>query len=182
MSLETMQDLLVEQLRDLHDAESGLIPLAPRMERMTWNEALRGVVRHRAELVEEHLARLTAIFEYFGASTGDGTSPAATGLVEEMADVLRHEGPDEVFDAALLIELRRLAHFSIAGYTALIALAEALGEVTIIRLLQMTLDEELGCERKLSAIARTEVNPDGALAGVPAEARALGLGSHWQES
>ncbi len=181
MALESMQDLLVEQLRELHHGESRISRMLPRVVRLAGHESLGHVLRTYQANTERHEARLIAIFEYLGLSPAGGESLAVAGQLEEIDDTLRQEGPDEMVDAALIIHLRGLTHIGIAGYTTTIALAEALGEPPVITLLQMTLDEELELEEALSTIARNDVNPDAVMAGIPEQARSLGAGLNWTD-
>jgi ferritin-like metal-binding protein YciE len=93
----------------------------------------------------------------------DGEScKAMEGLIAEGEDYVKASGDGDVRDAGLIGAAQRVEHYEIAGYGTARTLATRLGESEAADKLQTTLDEEGEADRKLTAIAESEVNPDAA--------------------
>jgi len=181
ISLVSMRDLQAEQLRELYDCESRITRMLPDMIKLAWHDSLADAFRSHLSEVRLHVARLAGLLESLEPATGGTPTGAFDGLVGEISGSFWSEKPDEVLDVALIIDLRRLLAVAIAGYTTLIALAEATGDLAMAGPLRQMLEEVVIAEHRLVRLARHEVNPDGALAGIPEEARRLGIGTQWTD-
>jgi len=58
MSLKTLEDLFVHELRDLHSAEKQLIKALPKMAKAASSEKLRQGIQEHLEQTREHENRL----------------------------------------------------------------------------------------------------------------------------
>ena len=76
------------------------------------------------------------------------------GVLEEGAEVLEEVPEGEVLDAAIISAAQRVEHYEMAGYGAVRAYAELLGQAEIAKLLQATLDEESAADKKLTLISK----------------------------
>ena len=158
MELSTLQDLWIEELRDLYSAENQLIKALPKMAKAATNDQLRqGFEKHLAE-TKVHAERLEQIFDKLGKSPKGKTCKAMKGLVEEGKEVMEEDMEDEVMDAALIAAAQRVEHYEIAGYGTVRAYAELLGDNQSAKLLQKTLDEEGATDKKLTALAESTIN------------------------
>src|SRR4051812_38166728 len=63
MKLASLQDLFVDQLKDLYSAESQLIKALPKMAKAANNPELRAGFEEHLEQTREHAARLEQICE-----------------------------------------------------------------------------------------------------------------------
>jgi len=181
ISLVSIRDLQAEQLRELHECEGQIVRIVPGMIHLAWHQSLAGALESLHDMASRHVARLTTLLSASSHDASDQVNAAVDGMVAEIAGSLWTEEPHEVLDAAMVIELRRLVHLTMAGCTTLIALAEAMNDMAVARPVREMLEEVIDVEHQLALIARNEVNPDGALAGVPDEARRLGVGLEWTD-
>jgi len=179
--LVSIRDLQAEQLRELLHCEREIIRMVPGLIRLAWHESLAGALRSLQDMAERQVGRLATLLDASGSEATAQVGPALDGMVAEFASSLWAEEPHQVLDAAMVIELHRLVHVTIAGYATVIALAEAMNDMTTARPVREMLEEVIDAEHALALIARNEVNPDGAMAGVPDEARRLGLGLEWTD-
>jgi ferritin-like metal-binding protein YciE len=170
MSLNTLEDLLVGQLTDLYGAVRQFTKVLPRMAEAAANERLSEAFRQHLVQTKEQVARLEAVFQVLGAHPSSRKCAGMAGLLKEVGERLGRGGHQALLDAGLITDARRVKHYEIAAYTSTIALAEALGLGSIVRLLTFTLREETLADERLSRIAKNEVNPDGAMVGAEAEA------------
>jgi ferritin-like metal-binding protein YciE len=80
------------------------------------------------------------------------------GLVEEGAETIEEEAEASIKDLALITAAQKVEHYEISGYGSARALAEALGNKDVIKLLQTTLDEEGATDKTLSELAATIIS------------------------
>lgn len=158
MALESLQDLYLEQLKDLHSAEEQIIEALPKMIERTKHPQLRqGFERHLRQ-TEEQLRRLEKIGERAGQSLTGHTCKGMEGLIEEGEEMLEERADSDVLDAALIAAAQRVEHYEIAGYGCARTYARLLGLEDDARLLQQTLDEEGETDKLLTEMAERVVN------------------------
>jgi ferritin-like metal-binding protein YciE len=160
--LNSFDDLFVEQLQDLYDAEQRLTKALPKMADAAHNPALKAAFQEHLRQTEGHVSRLDQVFRMLGKSAQSKTCEAMKGLVEEGQEALSASGDPNVKDAALIAAAQRVEHYEIAGYGTVRTLAEQLGQNEVARILQQTLDEEGACDKKLTEIAESRVNTKAA--------------------
>jgi ferritin-like metal-binding protein YciE len=151
MELETLKDLYIHELKDLHSAEKQLTKALPKMAKAATNESLANGFRLHLDQTEEHVNRLEQILESHQESTRGPKCKGMEGLIEEDAE-------DEVRDAGLIAAAQRVEHYEIAGYGCVRTYAELLGDTKGAKLLQQTLDEEGATDKKLTELAKTLIN------------------------
>ena len=160
-ALNTLRDLLVEELRDLHHAENQLLKALPKMAKAASHEELKEGFQVHLEETREHVDRLERCFKLLGEKARGKTCHAMQGLVEEGKEAITEKAPDAIRDAKLIGAAQRVEHYEIAAYGTARAFAETLGESQVADLLQETLDEEGETDKKLTALAET-INQEAA--------------------
>ena len=158
LELNTLEDLFVEQIEDLYDAEKRLTSALPEMEKAATNPQLKDAFRSHLRETEGQVARLESIFRTLGRDPSRETCEAMKGLIKEGSDIVNAKGDTSVKDAALIAAAQRVEHYEIAGYGSARTFAQRLGHTDAARLLQETLDEEAAADKKLTAIANGNVN------------------------
>lgn len=158
MKINTLRDVLVHELKDLHSAEKQLTKALPKMAKAAANEELAAGFEHHFKQTEEHLRRLDTILQDMGESARGPSCKAMEGLIEEGRELIEEPGVPEVKDALLISAAQRVEHYEIAAYGSARTFAEKLGEVKVAELLQKTLDEEMETDAILTKIARKAVN------------------------
>jgi ferritin-like metal-binding protein YciE len=163
LKLNSLRDLLVEQLRDLYSAETQLVDALPKMAEAATSDELRSAFEHHLEQTREHASRLEGIFQDIGEKPSGETCEAMKGLIKEGEILLKAEGHPSVRDAGLIGAAQRVEHYEIAGYGTARSLAKRLGDSEVAATLQETLNEEAEADKKLSSIAEREVNVSAGL-------------------
>jgi len=161
-ALNSFDDLFVEQLQDLYDAEQRLTKALPKMAAAAHNPALKSAFEEHLRQTENHVSRLEQIFKSMGKTVQSKTCEAMKGLVEEGSEVISGSGDPNVKDAALIAAAQRVEHYEIAGYGTVRTFAQRLGKSDAARLLQQTLDEEAETDKKLTGLAEKSINPRAA--------------------
>ena len=154
----TLEDLYVDELRDLYSAENQLVKALPKMAKAASSEDLKAGFEEHLEQTEGHVERLEKIFEALDKSPKGKKCKAMEGLVEEGSEVIEEEMTPEVKDAALIAAGQRVEHYEMAGYGTVRTYAELLGYSDAAELLQSTLDEEGNTNKKLTKLAK-KLNP-----------------------
>lgn len=158
MKLKSMEDLLLHELKDLHNAEKQLLKALPKMAKAAEAPELRQAFEEHLEETERQVERLDDIFAQLGKAARGTHCKAMEGLIQEGADLIEEEGEPAVKDAALIAAAQRVEHYEMAGYGSARTFAQQLGLNDIAELLQQTLDEEGAADHKLTEIALSSVN------------------------
>jgi len=162
LTLNSFDDLLVEQLRDLYDAEQRLTKALPKMADAAHSKSLKTAFQSHLQETEGHVSRLEQVFKLLGVEARSKTCEAMKGLVEEGSEVISASGNPDVKDAALIAAAQRVEHYEIAGYGTVRTFAQRLGRQDVARILQETLDEEAAADKKLTSLAEQSITPKAA--------------------
>jgi ferritin-like metal-binding protein YciE len=158
MTLKTLDDLFLQELRDLHSAEGQLVKALPKMAKAAAEPALRKAFEDHLEQTKTHVKRLDQVFEQLGKSHKGKTCKAMEGLIEEGRELLEQDAEEAVRDAGLIAAAQRVEHYEIAGYGTVATYAKLLGNSQAERLLRETLAEEGAADKKLTALAERSIN------------------------
>ncbi len=164
MKLESLRELLVDELKDLYSAENQLLKALPKMAKAAASPELKAAFEEHLEETKGQVDRLVTIFEQLEGSPKGKKCKAMEGLVEEGSEFIEAEGEDSVKDAALICAAQKVEHYEIASYGCARTFATLLGLDEVADLLQETLDEEGNADKKLTELAETVINVEAATA------------------
>jgi ferritin-like metal-binding protein YciE len=151
--MNTLKELLVDELQDLLNAENQLVKALPDMAESAANLELKQGFQQHLVQTRTHVQRLEQCFDLLGERAKSKTCHAMKGLVKEGKEALGEEGPDAIRDAMLIGAAQRVEHYEMAAYGTARSFAETLGEDRVASLLQQTLDEEGETDKKLTALS-----------------------------
>ena len=158
MAAENLQELFVEELRDVYDAEKQLTKALPKMAKAAENEELRMAIEEHLDITRMQVNRLEEVFKSLGMAARGKTCEGMKGLIEEGSTHME-ELEGSTLDAALIGAAQKVEHYEIATYGTLATWAELLGHQDAKDLLGQTLEEEKEADEKLTAIAG-QINPE----------------------
>jgi ferritin-like metal-binding protein YciE len=158
MGMESMQDLYLHELRDIHNAEKQILQALPKMAKAAKHQELRQAFEEHQRVTEEQVRRLETIFDDLGQKPGGKKCKGMEGLIEEGEEVLKEDADPDVRDAALIAAAQRVEHYEIAAYGTARTYAQQLGFGNHAELLQRTLDEEGETDERLTKLAEGRVN------------------------
>jgi ferritin-like metal-binding protein YciE len=157
MKPNSLQELYVEQLRDLYDAEQQIIKALPEMiESATAEDLKQGLTEH-LEVTKVQVTRLENIFKDLGQKAKGEKCQGMKGVIEEGSDLIDEIEDPDVRDAAIIASAQRVEHYEMAGYGTARTFATLLEDDEASQLLQQTLDEEREADQKLTELAE-EIN------------------------
>jgi Mn-containing catalase len=153
---EALEELLVETLQDLLNAEGQLVKALPRMVKAAHSEALRLALETHLEATKGHVERLKEVFALVGVPAKGKTCKGMEGLLEEGDEVITEaEGKDPASaDLLLIAAAQKVEHYEISGYGTARTLAGQAGLPAAAELLARTLGEEEVSDNLLTQIAR----------------------------
>jgi ferritin-like metal-binding protein YciE len=154
MKLETMKELLLDELQDLYSAETQITKALPKMAKASSSLDLTQAFESHLQETEGHVHRLETIFKHLKESPKGKTCEGMKGLLKEGDERIKDGGESEVLDAGLISAAQRVEHYEIAAYGSARTYAELLGESEIAKLLEKTLEEEKSADQKLTKVAK----------------------------
>ncbi len=160
MKMNTLEELYIDQLRDLFNAELQLLTALPRMSKAATDPELQTVFDDHFVETKVHLQRLTTIFGELKISPQGKICRAMAGLLAEGAETISDDADPSVKDAALIAAVQRVEHYEMAGYGCVRTYARLLGHDEAADLLQTTLDEEGTVDQRLTDLAESVINSE----------------------
>ena len=158
MPIKSMQDLFVEELRDMLHAEKQITRALPKMAKAATTPELKQAFVLHLEQTRGQIERLDQVFEQLDLPKRAKKCEGMEGLLEEARAAMEEIEDATVLDVGMIINAQKVEHYEIAGYGSLVALAKQLGHDEAAQLLDETLEEEKETDRKLNEVALTVVN------------------------
>ena len=112
----SLEELFVEQLEDLYDAEKRLTEALPKMADAATAKELKQAFQNHLRETQQQVTRLETIFRQLGKEPEGKTCEAMKGLVSEGDEMIKAKGDPSVKDAALIAAAQRVEHYEMASY------------------------------------------------------------------
>lgn len=151
--IETLHDLLIQEIKDLYSAETQLVKALPKMAKAASDERLKEAFQKHLAQTQEQVSRIEQIAKSLEFSPKGKKCVAMEGLIEEGKETISEDAAESVKDAALILAAQKIEHYEIAGYGTLREFADLLGYDEVRSLLEATLEEEHATDEELTEIA-----------------------------
>ena len=158
MKQAKFEDLFLEELADLYDAEKQIVAALPKMVAASSSAELARAFQEHLDETRRQLARLERIFAEMGEEPRSRDSFGMQGLIKAGERIIGDIQKSPVLDAALIAAAQKIEHYEISGYGTARAMAEMLGQGTVADTLEETLDEEAAADETLTDIADSIIN------------------------
>jgi len=153
MPVKSLQDLLIDELKDIYSAEKQITRALPKMAKAAKSPELKQAFETHLEETKGQIERLDEIFETLGKKATGKTCHGMQGLVEEGSEMIEELEKSDVRDAALISAAQRVEHYEIAAYGTVREYAKILGQKNMVKLLEETLEEEKATDEKLNSLS-----------------------------
>jgi ferritin-like metal-binding protein YciE len=153
MEMESLQDLFVEELKDLYSAENQILKAGPKVSKAIENEDLKAAIDEHLRITEKQVDRLERIFKKLGEKPTGKKCHGMEGLLEENKELLGEDAEQDVLEAGLIVGQQKVEHYEIAGYGSVVTFAKLLGDDEAAQLLAQSLEEEKQADQMLTQIA-----------------------------
>ena len=156
-----VRELLTEELKDAYSAEKQALRCMQRALRKASAEELREGIQMHIEQTQMQIERVEQAMEKLSVRPGRKVCEAMRGLVEEAQhEIEEHDEKGPILDLIIVAGMQRIEHYEIAAYGTDIALAKALGESDVVKLLAVTLEEEKQTDMKLTKVTEQYLMPE----------------------
>jgi ferritin-like metal-binding protein YciE len=149
-----LQDVLIDELRDMYSAENQLVKALPKLAKGAKDAGLKQLFKDHLEETKAQVLRLREVFEHLGKKPTGQHCNGMEGVIEEGADALEKDEEGASFDAGLVGAALRTEHYEVAGYHACISMAKTLGMSEVVELLKENLAEEVEAAKKITVAAK----------------------------
>jgi ferritin-like metal-binding protein YciE len=150
---ETLQELFIEQIRDLYDAEKQIVKALPKVAKAAGSQELASALQQHLAQTQTHVSRLERIFELQGTAAKGKACKGMKGLLEEGSEATKEGEQGPLRDVAIIAACQKVEHYEISAYGTARTLADRLVLREAIQLLQQTENEEEQADEKLTTIA-----------------------------
>jgi ferritin-like metal-binding protein YciE len=159
---ESLKELLVDNMKDMLDAEKQITRALPKMARKASSEELRAGLETHLRVTEEQIERLNQAFELLGEAARGKKCPGMQGLIEEGSEHMQEHDPGAGLDAVIIASAQKVEHYEMAAYGTMRTWATQLGLNEVAGLFEQTLEEEKMTDQQLTDLAESMVNPQAA--------------------
>jgi ferritin-like metal-binding protein YciE len=160
MNAEQLNELLLDEIKDIYHAEKQLVKALPKMARACESEELAGALKDHLAETQGQVARLEKVFQLLKTPVKAKPCKGMKGLIDEGSEAVEDQDAGPIRDLAIIGAAQRVEHYEISAYGTARAMAEQIGNTQVVRLLQQTEDEEKAADEKLSEIAKAIYTAD----------------------
>jgi ferritin-like metal-binding protein YciE len=153
--ITTMEELFLDEIRDLYDAEQQLTKALPEMADAASSDELRYTFEVHLEQTGTQVQRLEHLFEALGEKPTGKKCAAMTGLIKEVNEMIGASSETTVRDAGLIAAAQKVEHYEMSGYGSARTHAEFIGNDKAVLLLDETLFEEQEADERLNDLAHS---------------------------
>jgi ferritin-like metal-binding protein YciE len=150
-----VRELLTEELKDTYSAEKQALRCMQKALRSATAPALKDGIQLHIEQTQTQIERLEQAMEKMDMKPGRKVCEAMRGLVEEAQSSIQEQDKGPIMDLVIVAGMQRIEHYEISAYGTNIALADALGEKDVSKLLNDTLKEEKETDVILTKITQS---------------------------
>ena len=163
MKIATLEDLFVDELKDIYSAENQMIKALPKMAEVSELDDLRVAFEHHLDQTRVHAKRIEQICEDLNIKPTGKRCAGMEGVIEEGEEILKANAKPEPLEAGLIGAAQRMEHYEIAAYGTARAHARQLGYMKAADVLGQTLEEEKQINQKLTGLAENQINVQAAM-------------------
>jgi len=168
MKMDSLDTLLIAELRDIYDAEKQITRALPKLTKAASSEQLKEALAEHLEITKGQIGRLEEIFGMLDEKPKSHPCAGMKGILEEGGEILKADkrgGNRNLLDAAIIAGAQKVEHYEMAAYGTLRTYAEMLGNERIAQLLEQTKQEEAEADRKLSSISEELLTAENTASG-----------------
>jgi ferritin-like metal-binding protein YciE len=165
MKIDTLEELLADELKDLYSAENQIVKALPKMAKTAQSKELRMAFEEHLKQTQNQVQRLEKVCDDLGVSPKGKKCVGMEGLLEEGKEIMTNgsKDPASPMEAGMIGAAQKVEHYEIAAYGTVIAHARQLGFNSVVSLLEKTLEEEKMTDEKLTKLAENRVNVQAAM-------------------
>jgi ferritin-like metal-binding protein YciE len=154
-NLQSLKELYIDQLRDLHNAETQIMDALPKMIEKSSDPQLKNALQTHLQETRGHVTRLDQILQSAAGKVDPQKCKGIAALISEGEDIITDAKDAAVRDVGIIASAQKVEHYEMAAYGTVRTFAEILGLTQQADLLEQTLEEEKHADAVLTQIADT---------------------------
>lgn len=162
MPIQSLEELFINGLQYVYDAEKQLTEALPKMAQAASTPQLRQGFEQHLEETRQHVQRAEQIFKAFGKQPETKPNTVLQAMRQEAEKMIQNIEQGPVRDAALIVAGNQVEHYEMAAYGSLRNFANILGNQQCVQSLQQTLEEEKQADAKLTQLGESQINREAA--------------------
>jgi ferritin-like metal-binding protein YciE len=163
--MDSLEDLLKDEIKDIYDAEKQLTKALPKLIKKATAEDLKKALSGHLNETKEHIARLEQIFNLMQMPVRGKKCEGMQHLIAEGSEMIAECEEDGTRDAVIIAAAQKCEHYEICSYGTLRVWANLLNHTDVGSIFEDTLEEEKTADLKLTNIAESFVNEEAAEEG-----------------
>ncbi|OFW13258.1 MAG: hypothetical protein A3F70_10300 [Acidobacteria bacterium RIFCSPLOWO2_12_FULL_67_14] len=153
MAMRSIQELFEHELTDIYSAEQSLLDALEQMaEQSSDREIEKAFTQHRRE-TQGQIKRIEKIMKSIGRRPETKSCPGIEGLIKEKKAFMRERPSAELVEFFNVGAGQKVERYEITAYESLIDMADKLGMMDAVELLEQSLHEEETALNTLKTIA-----------------------------
>jgi len=156
--VQTLHEALIDELKDLYNAEKQLTKALPKMAKYATSAPLRQALTSHLKETNVQVRRLEQAMRLLDEKPKGKLCDGMQGILKEGNKMMEEVEEGPVLDACLIAGGQRAEHYEIGAYGTCIAWAKQMGHGDVVKLLTQTLNEEKAADKKLSKLAESGIN------------------------
>ena len=159
MAIKSPQDLLTQEVKEIHSAERQLSRAIPTLAKAAGSEKLREMLQRRREQGAILMEALDEALEEMQVSKGRVKNVAIEGLIEDATQHVEEIEDEKMLDAALIGAVPKVEHYCIAAWGTTRSMSQLFGQQKVVEAMERALEEGKRYDEELTQLAESEVNP-----------------------
>ena len=160
--IETLQELYVDELKDLWSANDQMAKALKTIVGQATNKKLKDMLQSSQDGIAKHTDILKALIEGQDEKLKKEHCKGMEGLVAEALKHTVEEAPKTgpVLDAAIIAQYQRMTHYGITGFGTVAAFAKALKLDDDVAKLDAAVKDMYSGDEMMTELAESAVNVD----------------------
>ncbi len=142
MAIANANDLMVQALGEVYDAEHQFLEGQQEMEQQATDEDLKSSIQQHISDTEHQISNLEQVFEQLGQQPQRQTNEVAQGLVSQAQQNMQAAQNEAIRDCAIIAAVIKVEHFEMGAYRGLVTGAQQMGQNEIVNLLSENMQQE----------------------------------------
>jgi ferritin-like metal-binding protein YciE len=142
MAIANVNELAVQALGEIYDAEHQFLEGQREMEQQATDQDLKSSIQQHISDTEQHIRNLEQVFEQLGQQPQRQTNEVAQGLVSQAQQNMQAAENESIRDCIIVASVIKVEHFEMASYRGLITGAQQMGQNEVVNLLSENMQQE----------------------------------------
>jgi ferritin-like metal-binding protein YciE len=157
--LNSAQDILATELKEIHSAERQLSRAMPRLIKKVSSDRLREMLEKRVEQGSTLIDQIEDVLAEMDTPKARQKNIAAEGLIEDANHHLEEIREDSLVDPVLLASVQKIEHYCIAAWGTAASMGRLLGQDKAVKAMERALKEGKRFDEELTKLAEADINP-----------------------